>query len=83
MGEITIKIPQKIKRSYQIDSREYAEEIIRDLDSHSRESPVVTHVNGNRLENLRNLAEGYRRSPDPETEIATDTAKTWRERWNR
>jgi hypothetical protein len=83
VGEITIKIPQKIKRSYRIDSSEYAEEIIQDLDSHSRESTVVAQVNGNRLENLRNLAESYRQSPDPETEIAADTAKTWRERWNR
>jgi len=82
VGEITIKIPQKIHRSYQIDSPEYAEEIIQDLNRHSSDAPANGHAGEGRLENLRKLVESYRLNPDAETRTAVDIANDWRERWN-
>lgn len=32
MGVITIEIPQRVKRTYKIDSKESAEQVINDLD---------------------------------------------------
>lgn len=83
MGEITIKVPQNIKRSFEIDSRRSAEEIIKYLERRSVPKVSATSQNGKKLKDLKKLVAAYRTNPDSETCAAQKIADEWRNRWNR
>lgn len=83
MGDITIKVPQKITRSYRIENRHSAEGILKQLE---RLSSVADKTDSSRDEKLRELSRlvaDYRHNLDSETQTAIETAKNWREKWNR
>ena len=84
MGDITIKIPQKVNRSFQIDSRKSADEIIAELERRSAPTRNIVNLpDDDKLSGLRKLAEKYRTNPSPETVEAIRLAESWREKWNR
>lgn len=83
MGDITIKIPQKVHRSFQIKNRKSAEEIIKDLERRSLLDDRKTLRNGKQFERLTKLVNRYRSNPDAETDSAIKIANAWREKWNR
>lgn len=82
MGEITIKVPQKIHRSFQIDSRKSAEEILADLERRAISSLKQTSK-GKKLSGISRLMKKYRVNPDEETIVSVKLAEEWREKWNR
>ena len=82
MGEITIKIPQRIRRSFHIENQQYAEEILKDLERRSANVKSISVENAD-IQRLKELVSSYRNNPDSETQTAIETAKDWREKWNR
>lgn len=82
MGEITIKVPQKINRCFRVNNRRYAEEILKDLERRSVPPRTISAKNG-RLKELKELMDDYRNNPDAETKAVIEIAKSWREKWNR
>ncbi len=70
-------------RSFQINSRKSAEEIIKDLERRTLLNDRRKSGNGKRYESLRKLVSGYRSNPDAETESVLKLASEWRKRWNR
>ena len=89
MGDITIKIPQKINRTFNIDSRKSADELLRDLERRTMTNgkSVVKKLPADKKQKdfseLSALMESYRTNPDKETLYAIKTAEKWRKRWDR
>lgn len=82
MGEITIKVPQRIHRSFQIDSRKSAEEILADLERRAISS-INQPSKRTKLSGISRLMKKYRDNPNEETIDSIRLAEEWRERWNR
>lgn len=83
MGDITIKIPQKINRAFRIDDRRWADEIIADLERRSTTSQSISSPDNDRLLGIRVLARDYRANPGKEIQASIDLAETWRKKWDR
>lgn len=83
MGHIRIKIPQKINKAFQIDSRKAAEEIIKDLERRSHSAHRNESENFEKFKSLKKLVDEYRAKNDSETAAAIEISETWRNRWNR
>lgn len=81
MGEITIKVPQKIRRTFRIDSPSVADEILHDLERYSEDLSAKHPHQASDFKTLRELIGKYRDRPDEETRFAIETANDWRSRW--
>jgi hypothetical protein len=81
MGEIVLKIPQRVARQYTL-TKEYAAQILAELDLKSRRlksNPDETE----KLAELKKLMAGYRKNPPASVKQSVKTAERLRAGWDR
>jgi hypothetical protein len=83
MGEITIKIPQRIKRTFDINNRAFVDRMIVELEERVVAQRTAKPAKEREFVELSAFMKKYRSEPDAETTLAIETAKEWRKRWDR
>lgn len=83
MGEITIKVPQRIKKTFDINNRAFVDRMIGELEERVVAQRKAKPAKERELAKLSAFMKKYRAEPDAETLLAIETAKEWRKRWDR
>lgn len=83
MGEITIKVPQRIKKTFDINNRAFVDRMIGELEERVVAQRKAKPTKERELVQLSAFMKKYRAEPDAETLLAIETAKEWRKRWDR
>ncbi len=81
MGEIVIKIPQKIVRAYDL-TEEHAAQILAELDLKSRRQKS-NPGESEQLDELKKLMKSYRKNPPPGVKKSIEIAERLRDGWER
>jgi hypothetical protein len=83
MGEITIKVPQRIRKTFDISNKVVVDKMLKELETNTVKVSKKRRIGKKDLAELSAFMKEYRSRMDLDTQSAISTAEEWRKRWDR